>query len=192
MTNMFKWLGGLGLAAALGILLFGFSGAMNTTEVAAQSPPTPPSRFGGTVKVDGVTPPAGTVIEARVGSASCGNASVDQDGRYTVNVIAAAPANQGCGTDGAAIAFYIGGKKANETGSWKNFDFTALNLTYTTPPTPVPSASATTAVSTPRPPSTGNATTSSDSGSASWLLVVFGAAALAFGASGVAVARRRS
>jgi hypothetical protein len=193
MTNMFKWLGGFGLAAVLGIMLFGFSGAVNTTEVAAQSPPTPPSRFGGTVKVDGVTPPAGTVIEARVGAASCGNASVDQDGRYTVNVVAAAPANQGCGTDGAAIAFYIGGKKADQTGSWKNFDFTSLNLTYTTPPTPVPSPGAGTAVPTPRPPATGLVDgNSSDSGSAPWLLVIFGAAALAFGASGVAVARRRS
>ena len=191
MTNMFKWLGGLGLAAVLGLMLFGFSGAMNTTEVAAQSPPTPPSRFGGTVKVDGVTPPSGTVIEARVGAASCGNASVDQDGRYTVNVVAAAPANQGCGTDGAAIAFYIGGKKADQTGSWKNFDFTSLNLTYTTPPTPAPSPSGSaTAVPTPRPPSTGN--TGTDNSSAPWLLVIFGAAALAFGASGVAVARRRS
>ena len=187
MTNMFKWLGGLGLAAVLGLMLFGFSGAMNTTEVAAQSPPTPPSRFGGTVKVDGVTPPSGTVIEARVGAASCGNAAVDSDGRYTVNVVAAAPANQGCGTDGAAIAFYIGGKKADQSGTWKNFDFSSLNLTYTTPPTPAPSA---TAVVTPRPPSTGN--TGADNGSAPWLLVIFGAAALAFGASGVAVARRRS
>src|SRR5437867_1788878 len=94
MTNMFKWLGGIGLAAALGVLLFGFSGAINATEVAAQSPPTPPSRFGGTVLVDGVKPPAGTVIEARIGAASCGTASVDVDGRYTVNVVAAAPANQ--------------------------------------------------------------------------------------------------
>lgn len=192
MTNMFKWLGSFTAAAVVGLLLFGFSGAMNTTEVAAQSPPTPPSRFGGTVKVDGVTPPSGTVIEARVGAASCGNAAVDQDGRYTVNVVAAAPANQGCGTDGAAIAFYIGGKKANETGSWKNFDFTSLNLTYTTPPTPAPSSSAT-AVPTPKPPSTGLVNgNSSDNGSAPWLLVIFGAAALAFGASGLAVARRRS
>ena len=192
MTNIFKWHPGLvriTAAAVVGILLFGFSGAMNTTGVAAQSPPTPPSRFGGTVKVDGVTPPSGTVIEARVGAASCGNAAVDQDGRYTVNVVAAAPANQGCGTDGAAIAFYIGGKKADQTGSWKNFDFTSLNLTYTTPPTPVPAGSPT-AVPTPKPPSTGN--TGSDTSTAPWLLVVFGAAVLAFGVSGVAVARRRS
>jgi hypothetical protein len=198
MTNMFKWLGGVGLAAVLGVMLFGFSGAINTTEVAAQSPPTPPSRFGGTVKVDGVTPQTGTVIEARVGTASCGTASVDQDGRYVVNVVAAAPANQNCGTDGAAVSFYIGGKKADQTGSWKNFDFTALNLTYTTPPTPTPAASASPSatvpggsspVATPRPPSTGGPV--SDSSSAPWLLVVLGAAALAFGASGVAVARRR-
>ena len=35
MTKMFKWLGGAGLAVALGVLLFGFSGAINATEVAA-------------------------------------------------------------------------------------------------------------------------------------------------------------
>ena len=106
----------------------------------------------------------------------------------SVNVVAAAPANQNCGTDGAAVSFYIGGKKADQTGSWKNFDFTALNLTYTTPPTPTPAPSGT-AVPTPRPPSTGNWTT--EGSSAAWLLVVMGAAALAFGAGGIAVARRR-
>jgi len=200
MTKMFKWLGSFTVAAIAGVLLFGLSGAMNTTEVAAQSPPTPPSRFGGTVKVDGVTPPAGTVIEARVGSASCGNTAVDSDGRYTVNVAAAAPANQGCGTDGASVSYYIGGKKADQTGSWKNYDFTSLNLTYTTPPTAAPSASPSASATTPagpgtnptpRPPATGDTATGAGN-AAPWLFVVFGAAALAFGVSGVAVARRRS
>lgn len=200
MTKFAKWLGGPALALALGVMLFGVSGILSATGAAAETPPNPPARFGGTVKVDGATPPTGTVIEARVGSVSCGVSSVTQDGRYIVEVKAFDPgANPNCGTfndatsTGSVVTFYVGGKLANETGIWKNFQFNELNLTVTTP-TPTPSASASpsgsaTATTTPRPPVTGSVEGSDDSA----MLFVFaaiGLGALAFGVGGVTVARR--
>ena len=189
MTKLVKWLGGVGLAGVLSVMLVGLGGAFHATEASAESPPAPPARFGGTVKVDGVTPPAGTVIEARVGSAACGVASVDGVGRYTINVPALDPgATPNCGTysdagGGSVVTFYIGGKKADQTGSWKNFQFNELNLTYTTPPTPVPSA-------TPKPPSTGSTLESGSDGTA-WAPLALAGLALAVGGGCVAFGRRR-
>lgn len=207
MTKVFKWLGGSVAAVVGGIALLAASGGLSATDVAAQSPPTPPARFVGTVTVDGQTAAAGTLIEARVGSATCGTTQVDSDGRYTVDVSAQQPAAPNCGTDGAVVVFYIGGKLAEQSGTWRNYDINIVNLTYTTP-TPVPSVTVTTTASpsasvtgtattpggggtgaTPRPPSTGTGA-ATDNGSAVWLFVLLGTGALAFGVGGATVARR--
>lgn len=189
MTKVVKMLGSGGLAAVLGILLLGFSGAMNATSVSAESPPNPPGRFVGSVKVDGVAATGGTTIEARIGSSTCGVTTVfmsGSDARYTLDVPALDPgANPNCGTDGAVVSFFIGGKKANETGSWKNYQLNQVDLTYTTPAT----ASAT-PTKTPGAPVTGSGSYSDNGASAAWLFAVLGLGALAFGVSGVAVARR--
>lgn len=200
MTKVFKWLGGSVAALAL----FSASSALHVTEVAAESPPNPPARFVGTVLVDGQAPAAGTLIEARVGSTTCGVTQTFSQGsqmRYTVDVDALDPgATPNCGTDGATVTFYIGGKLANESAPWRNYDINIVNLTYTSP-TPTPTASASPSASaspttgggggsaTPRPPSTGTGSDSGDS-SAVWLFALLGAGALAFGAGGAAVARR--
>jgi hypothetical protein len=158
----------------------------------------------GTVTVDGQSAAAGTLIEARVGSATCGTTQVDSDGRYTVDVSAQQPSAPNCGTDGAVVVFYIGGRLAEQSGTWRNYDINIVNLTYTTPtPTPSvtttasPSASATATTpgggtgttATPRPPSTGTGA-ATDDGSAVWLFVLLGTGALAFGVGGATVARR--
>ncbi len=203
MTNVIKWLGG----SVAAIALFGASSVLNVTEVAADSPPNPPARFVGSVLVDGQAPPAGTLIEARVGATTCGVTQTFSQGssmRYTVDVTALDPgATPNCGTDGASVTFYIGGKLANESAPWRNYDINIVNLTYTSP-TPTPTASASPSASasasptsgtggggsaTPRPPSTGTGSDSGDS-SAVWLFALVGAGALAFGAGGAAVARR--
>jgi hypothetical protein len=166
-------------------MLFGLT-AYHPTGVAAESPPSPPARFVGTVKVDGANVSAGTLIEARIGSATCGVASTFNSGseaRYQIDSPALDPgASPNCGTDGAVVTFYIGGKKANETGSWRNYDLNTVNLTYVTP-TPAPSP-------TPKPPTTGYGTQESGTSSANWLFAVLGLGALGFGLGGVAVARR--
>jgi len=192
MIKTLKWLGGSAVAAALGLLLFGASGVFTATGVRAESPPNPPARFAGSVKVDGQAPAPGTTIEARIGSATCGTTSTFNQGgesRYRLDSPALDPgASPNCGTDGAVVTFYIGGKKAAETGSWRNFDINVVNLTYTTPtPTPVPSASPS---ATPRPPATGSGFIAGGDSTAAWLFAALGLAALAFGVGGSVVARR--
>lgn len=186
MTKVLKMLGGFGLAAVLGVVLLGFSGSFNATTVSAESPPNPPSRIVGSVKIDGVNAPAGTTIEAKIGNASCGVTSVFTSGsesRYAIDVPALDPgASPNCGTDGAAIKFYIGGKMANESGKWANYELGTVNLTYTTP-TATPSA-------TPKPPVTGNTVGATGETAAIWLFAILGMGALAFGVGGVTVARR--
>lgn len=191
MTKVMKMLGGSGLAAVLGVVLLGFSGAFNATTVSAESPPNPPSRFVGSVKIDGANAPAGTTIEAKIGTTTCGVATAFTAGgetRYSLDSPALDPAaNPNCGTDGAVVTFYIGGKLANETGKWANYQLGTVNLTYTTPVSATPGAG--TPVATPKPPSTGNSGGTGES-AAIWLFAVLGMGALAFGVGGVTVARR--
>lgn len=206
MTKVMKWLGGSVAGVLGGIVLLGASGTFNATDAAAESPPNPAARYVGTVLVDGQKPPSGTVIEARVGSSSCGVGTTYSQGSdiwYKVDVPALDPgATPNCGTDGALVTFYIGGKLANESGAWRNYDINIINLTYTSPtPTPAasPSASASASVTTgtggggggatPRPPSVGTGSQGGNT-SAVWLFALLGAGALAFGAGGAAVARR--
>lgn len=220
MTKVMKWLGGSVAGVIGGVALLGASGTFTATDAAAESPPAPAARYVGTVLVDGQQPAAGTVIEARVGASSCGVGTAYSQGSdmwYKVDVASLDPgATPNCGTDGATVTFYIGGKLANESATWRNYDINIVNLTYTSPtPTPVASpsaspsasaspstpatASATTgtggggsgggAVATPKAPSTGTGSQGGDT-SAVWLFAILGAGALAFGAGGAAVARR--
>ena len=193
MTKVMKMLGGSGLAAVLGVLLLGFSGAFNATTVSAESPPNPPSRFVGNVKIDGANAPAGTTIEAKIGTTTCGVATAftaSGETRYALDSPALDPgANPNCGTDGAVVTFYVGGKLANETGKWANYQLGTVNLTVTTVvATTTPGAGATPSL-TPKPPVTGNTGTSGES-TAIWLFAILGMGALAFGVGGVTVARR--
>ena len=180
------------LAAILGVLLVGLGASWHATTATAETPPNPPARFVGTVKVDGAAVPAGTTIEAKVGSASCGATTTFNSGgnaRYTLDVPALDPgASPNCGTDGAAVTFYIGGKKAAETGSWYNYQLNTVNLTYTTPPTPTATVPVTPSV-TPKPPSTGSGQEQGGV-AAIWLFMALGLGALGFGLGGVAAARR--
>ncbi len=186
MTKVLKLLGGGSLAAVLGIVLFAASGALGVSTVSAESPPSPPARFVGSVKVDGAAPASGTLIELRIGSATCGATTVFAAGgeaRYAVDSPALDPgATPNCGVEGATVTFYIGGKKANETGSWKNYELNTVNLTYTTPTV--------TATATPKPPVTGDSLATTNSNSASWLYAALGLGAIAFGVGGATVARR--
>ena len=184
MTKVTRLLVAGGLAAVLAVMMLG--------SALAESPPAPPSRFAGSVLVDGVAPPAGTRIEARIGSTTCGVTTTFNQGteaRYVVDVPALDPgATPNCGTDGATITFLIGDKLARETGSWDNANLSVLNLTYVTPPTPVPGASAS---PTPRVVNTGTGLAQTENGSElSLMLVILGVSVVAFGAAGVAVARK--
>lgn len=189
MTKILKMLGSIGLAAVIGVALLGASVAL------AESPPNPPSRFAGTVTLDGAKVPAGTVIEARIGATSCGTTSTfDQGGNanYVLDVPALDPgATPNCGTENAAVSFFVGGRLAAQTGSWKNYQLNVLNLTAVSgTPTPGPG----TVTPTPKPPVVGDGLmtteTGSESSAAILLFAALGLGAVAFGAGGVAVARR--
>lgn len=193
MTKVLKMLGSIGLVAMVGIALLG------ATIASAESPPSPPSRFAGTVKVDGANVPAGTVIEARIGTTSCGVTTTFNQGgnaNYVLDVPALDPgATPNCGTENASVTFIVGGKLANETGSWKNYQLNVLNLTVTSPtPTPTggtpgPGTPTAAPTATPKPPPTGNGL-AGNSSTAILLFAALGLGAVAFGVGGAAVARR--
>jgi len=191
MTKVLKMLGSIGLAAMMGVALLGASVAF------AESPPNPPSRFAGTVTVDGAKVPAGTTIEARIGSTSCGvTTTFDQGGNanYVLDVPALDPgATPNCGTENAAVSFFVGGQLASQTGSWKNYQLNVLNLTVVSA-TATPPGGGATATPTVGPPDTGDngpiATETSASSTAILLFAALGLGAVAFGVGGAAVARR--
>jgi hypothetical protein len=192
MTKVLKVLGGSWLAAVLGVVLFATSGALSATTVSAESPPNPPSRFVGSVLVDGQTAASGTLIEARIGSTTCGATTVfmaSGEARYVLDSPALDPgATPNCGVDNAVVTFYVGGRLARETGSWHNYQLNTVNLSVVTVTPTTPGGTVTPSV-TPKPPVTGN-TFGETSGSANWLFAVLGIGALALGAGGVTVARR--
>ncbi len=119
MRRWFLLLAGLSVALVLGAAPAG-----------AQLPPT---RVFGTVTVDGQPAPAGTVVQAFIGEKLCGEGVVrrisdDLPLGYVVDV-AGATQVEGCGTDGATIAFRVGGVLANETATFATGTFIRLDLT---------------------------------------------------------------
>ena len=81
-----------------------------------------------------------------------------------------------CGAEGSSVSFYVGGKKADQEGEWRNFDLNVLNLTVTPPPAP---------------PDTGTGVGSSTSSTTLPLAAVLGIATLVLGLGGLALSRRR-
>jgi hypothetical protein len=185
MTKGMRTLVGGGLAVVLGLVLVG-AGMFSTSSAHAESPPNPPSRFAGTVSIDGKPVTAGTAIIAKVGAATCGTTSVTGDSRYVVDVAALDPgASPNCGADGSPVTFWIGDKQAKESGTWDNGKLGLVNLTYTTP-----TATATASVpATPKAPVTGMGT-QADGDSNLWLLLALGTGVLALGFGGSLAARR--
>jgi hypothetical protein len=177
----------LGLAAIVSVI----ASAMVVSVAGAQSPPTPPSRFVGSVTVNGAPAAAGTTIEARIGATTCGVTTVFMSGgqaRYALDSPALDPAqNPACGTDGAVVTFFVGGQQANETGSWANYQLNTVNLTVTPATTPTTPAGTPTSAATPRPPVAGNG--GAEAGSSAPLTEVL-LLATAIGLAGVGLAAR--
>src|SRR5512137_1775776 len=87
------------------------------------SPPLP-SSFHGTVKIDGVNVPAGTVVSAWINGVQYRTATVvyiDPNMQYNLNVPgddpATTPAIEG-GKEGDTVFFHIGELVAGQTGTW--------------------------------------------------------------------------
>ncbi|MGE0601945.1 MAG: hypothetical protein AB7J35_20675 [Dehalococcoidia bacterium] len=161
--------------------------AMVVSLAAAQAPPAPPSRFVGNVTVNGSPAPTNAVVEARIAGAACGSTTVFASGsemRYTIDIPALDPvSNPGCGVDGSTVDFYVDGKKAGQTGSWKNYELTTLNLTV--------SATTPTVTATPGAPVTGNTGATDQGGSMPLIPLMLVTAALGMGGVALAAKARR-
>ncbi len=176
------------LGAALVTALI--AGGSITGGALAQSAPEPPSRFAGTVTIDGQPAAPGTPVEARVGDVSCGVTTVFASGgqsRYVIDVASAA-SQPGCGTPGATVTFVVAGRPAGQVGSWRNFELSQLDLAVTSPtPTPTTAPAAT---PTPRPPVAGTGLSSPGGPSGWWLVSMAALASLGFAGMGWAASRR--
>jgi len=92
--------------------------------------PALPHAFYGTIKyTDGIDVEAGKVITAKVGGVTYGSYTIHEDGHYGDNTKNDYLLVQGEIDDGAAIHFYVGGQKAEETFPFHSGWTTNLNLT---------------------------------------------------------------
>src|SRR5579884_3964565 len=140
---------GLAALAIAGALV----GLLPGTQTSAQ--PLPPNRFFGRATVSG-RPAGGATINALVGGTTCGSATADGSGNYRLDVLSSGE-RPGCGTDGATVTFTVAGQRASQTGTWKQGEFTPLDLTAA----PAATATATvpaTATATATVPATATAT----------------------------------
>lgn len=206
MTKVVKALAASGLFAMLAIALVGLP--MGAKTVDAQSPPAPPSAFYGSVTVDGSLVGSNVLIEAVVDGTVCGSDYTDGSSVYSLYVESMQPAAPNCGVSGDTVLFYIGGVATGRLGGsgvWNNSIAQEVNLSYTTPTvaptttTPDNGTATTTATTgtgtatktaTPKAPGTGSGLAGDGSDAPAWLFAALGLGAIAFGASGVAVARR--
>ena len=81
----------------------------------------PPAVFTGSALLNG-RPASGAIVVATVGDACCASATVGADSAYTLLV------PSGCGAEGDAVAFTVGGVPATETGVWSNLTLNRLDL----------------------------------------------------------------
>jgi len=188
-------------ATVAGFVLAGAVAMLAVSAAFADSPPAPPSRFVGSVTVNGTPATAGTSIEAHIGSTTCGVTSVflaSGQSRYTLDSPALDPgATPNCGTDGASVTFWVGGVQANETGAWHSYQLNTVNLTVSSAAaTPTTTAVATPTKAapsvTPIGPSTGSGVASTGSSSSTvWVAAALGLIILGAGAGTLTVVRRR-
>jgi len=102
--------------------------------MAADSSPSLPHYFYGTVTINGVAAPAGTVILASVSGVVTGPfnpVTTTVSGAYgSADPLADVPRLlvQGNIADGAMVAFYVNGVRADQTAAWHSGDVSVLNL----------------------------------------------------------------
>ncbi len=96
--------------------------------VSAQAPPTPPSRFVGSVLINGEQAPMGTTVLAQIDGVICGSGAINTAGKYVLDI----EASESCGSLGVIITFQVNGIQVKESGTWKNDQLSVLDLTVTT------------------------------------------------------------
>ena len=115
------WLGMVLLALIVPVALAG----------RAQAQSLPPSRFFGSVTIDGKPAPWGTVVVAEINGTTCSRPKefpLSADVDYGVDVDGASVI-PGCGMDDAIVFFRVGERYADQVGSWAGAMFIRLDLT---------------------------------------------------------------
>ncbi len=126
-----------------GIMLF----VINITTAGAQdAPPSQPSSFYGTVKVNGANVPDGTQLTALINGTQQASAATQTYQGESVYSIAVPNGN-----NGDTITFQVGGVDADQTGTWQLGASTVLNLTVSNAPAATPTAAATPVGPAPTP-----------------------------------------
>lgn len=90
----------------------------------AQAPPT---RVFGSVTIGGAPAPAGTEIKAFINDQQCGSFITTDDGLFRIDVDASAT-TANCGEEELTVTFTINGVPTNETTTFGQGTFVALNL----------------------------------------------------------------
>lgn len=99
--------------------------SLNLTQVAADSPPSLPSSFWGTVKVDGENVNAGTTVTIKMGDVVLATTHVElfgEDSVYAINI----PGEMSM--EGITLDFFIGGDLADQSDTWQSGTNANLNL----------------------------------------------------------------
>jgi hypothetical protein len=103
-----------------------------------ESPPTPPCRFYGTVQLDGVPVPDGTVITAAVAGDTYTTITPEVKYGSSTYVLMLVPLVGTSYDEGSQITFKIGIYAADQTANWETGGNTRLDLSASIPPTPSP------------------------------------------------------
>src|SRR5262245_13848454 len=109
------------------ICLLLYRGAVHSESLSDQPPPLP-ATFYGTVVIDGVVAPDGTLIEARINGMLVGSRQVmtaqGESGRYSLQIP---------GESGQIVVFSAGAILLSPTGIWETGTPIELNLAGATP-----------------------------------------------------------
>jgi len=107
--------------------------------VSAQGqPPGLPCRFHGTVLLDGLTAPDGTVVAALISGNEVASAVTESVSGNSTYILTINQPDGGSYADGTTVRFSVNGYTAKQTGTWATGGVLVLNLTASTPPPPTP------------------------------------------------------
>jgi hypothetical protein len=98
----------------------------------------PPTRFFGTVTIDGNPAPPGTEVKAFINSIECGARVTERDGFFVIDADHW-DTRTGCGMDDAEVVFVVNGVSAPEKGVFAQGQFKEVNITVTSDGPPPPS-----------------------------------------------------
>ena len=113
-----------GRSAALAMVIAGLAATLPA--VLTAQVPSPPHRFYGEARINGVPAPDGTAIVALVGTVECGR-SETAGGMYRVDALAQTM-RTGCGSAGAEVQFRVGPGTATQRATWNGATVTRLDL----------------------------------------------------------------